>query len=486
MGIKPLYYSSINNRFLFASELKSILTHPGLKQIFDLNSIADYLRLGYIPREETPYQSVKKLLPGHYLEININGIRNIKWWDINEIYLLENELSSNHFNQKLAETFDHSIQLRMRSDVPIASFLSGGLDSSLISVTARNFSDIQFQTFNVKFKNAIFDESRYADLVSKHSFTDHKQIVVSAEDALDVLPLLLWHMDEPILDTAIIPSYFVSKLAAQTVKVCLSGIGGDELFGGYSRYIDKEVGSYRKFLRKFPWLLSAMLPIIGHFNPRMRSRLLPYTGEKNFWNIYLNHIQILDPITVKRTGLGCIGNTDDIISDLWNAYPGNDTIGRRQYIDIHTYLPDQILALTDRMSMAVSLEVRVPFLDHELLKLTAHIHDVKKQTQNGEFKILLKQVFGDRVPQEILGRRKWGFAAPVTNWISHPKIKDILGELPKHLNEVFDKRCIKKIVSKDDDPRYHNIMWSMLVLATWIKVRAEVNPPEQNLVDIFK
>lgn len=487
MGIKPLYYAKLKDRLLYASELKSILTQSYLDKSLDLNAVADYLRIGYIPQAESPYKLVRKLLPGHYLLMCHDKISIVKWWDLKREWKQSNKSKlQSGFDYKTKGIFDKSIEYRMRSDVPVASFLSGGLDSSLISVTASKMSPIQFQTYNVMFKDAIFDESPYAVAVSKHSQTDHHQVVASASDALNKLPLLLWHMDEPIADSAIIPNFLVSEFASKNVKVCLSGLGGDEFFGGYSRYVDKPMGSYRKFFSKFPLLTRFLVRVLNRSKPKYAMRLAPLTGENNKWRLYLNLIQQFDTSMIKKLGLKEFGCTESIIENLWNEYPGEDSVGRRQFIDQHTYLPDQILALTDRMSMAVSLEVRVPFLDHNLIMQAYQLSDIQKQSINGDFKIWLKSVLGYRVPENILNRKKWGFDAPVVNWVNSLTLQSIIKQLPEILAEIFNKDYIKILVQDKHNPRYHNMMWTLIVLAVWLKVRIYKEPPRMTINQLFQ
>ncbi|MCF7822767.1 MAG: asparagine synthase (glutamine-hydrolyzing) [Candidatus Marinimicrobia bacterium] len=485
MGIKPLYYTKMGDRVLFASELKGLLTQENVDRTLSQNSISDYLRLGYIPRSATPYHSIHKLLPGHYLQITENQLTLVQWWDIKALHS-KADIRSLNFDQETEQIFDESIKLRMRSDVPVASFLSGGLDSSLISVTASKMSSIPLSTYNVKFEDSMFDESPFAEMVAKHGGTEHHSIEVRSADILDKLPLLLWHMDEPIADSALIPNFQVSAFAREHVKVCLSGLGGDELFGGYSRYLDSPLGPYRKLLLKLPLLTRILLPLVKLFSPKYAARIAPMASEGEKWRSYLNLIEIFRPEDLKKLGLKELGETEKIISGLWRDYPGDDTIGQRQFIDQHTYLPDQILALTDRMSMAVSLEVRVPFLDHSLVARAAQLPGKEKQSENGEFKIWLKNKLGNRVPPEILNRKKWGFDAPVKKWIHSPHLKDIIPKLSSQLKDILDEEYVSKLILDKNDPRYHNLVWSLLVLAVWLKVHELPHPPTSSLTELFQ
>lgn len=485
MGVKPLYYARFGSRLLFASELKSLLTCSNLARTFDMDALADYLRLGYIPREATPFRSVRRLLPGHFLLAGPDFFRINQWWDLREVNGGNMHENTPGLRDELARIFDQSVCLRMRSDVSVASFLSGGLDSGLITATAAKLSPLKFQTFNVRFRDSLFDESPYADSIAAFCKTDHRQIEVTSEDALQKLPLLLWHMDEPMADSAIIPSFLVSRFAAQYVKVCLSGLGGDELFGGYSRYADKPMGKYRRYFSRHPLLASLLIPVLSHTVPRYAVRLQPLSGSSSSWRTYLNHIQLFDTFGLRRIGIQAKGTTEDLIEDLWNQYPGNDDIGRRQFIDQHTYLPDQILALTDRMSMAVSLEVRVPFMDPNMVLFAAALPGKEKQNGADNFKIFLKSALGSRVPGEILTRRKWGFAAPVEKWINSPILSKSIRFIPNNLGEVMNKRYLKRLIEDRRDPRYHNIIWSLLVLSVWLKVYGSTQPPDFSVKELL-
>lgn len=483
IGIKPLYHTNINNRFMFASELKSILMNTNAKRLINKNAIADYLQMGYIPNTSTPYKGINKLLPGHYIICDANGIQIKQWWDISKLPMEEKkEIYGNNY---LADQFDKSIDLRMRSDVPVAGFLSGGLDSSLIVSTAAKLSNINFSTYNVKFEDSVFDESPFARTVAKHSGTKHHQINASIDDVIKYLPLIIWHIDEPIADSAIVPSFLVSMRASKDVKVCLSGLGGDELFGGYSRYIDKPMGKYRKFLSKVPWLAYLITKVLSLFNISYARKIKPLTSKTERWRNYLLHIQLFEKNELKKLGFEKFGKCESLIKDLWEKYPGNDSVGRRQFIDQHTYLPDQILALTDKLSMATSLEVRVPFLDHNMVISSTRIPESQKQNKN-EFKILLKKVLGNRVPKKILNRRKWGFASPMQNWVDSVEFKKIIKKLPAALITILNKKEVERLIKNTDEPRYHNIIWSLLVLAIWLKVKDYTIQPDINIFDLLE
>jgi len=480
MGIKPLYYTNMNNRFLYASELKSILMNNHANRSINKNSIADYLQIGYVPSKHTPYKDIYKLLPGHYIICDVGGVQIKRWWDMSRMNK-KNTIP----NKDIIDQFDKSIYYRMRADVPVAGFLSGGLDSSLIVSTAAKLSNINFSTYNVKFEDSVFDESQFARTAAKHSDTKHHQVEANIDDVINHLPLIIWHLDEPIADSAIVPAYLVSMFASKDVKVCLSGLGGDELFGGYSRYIDKPMGKYRKLLSKAPWLAYLIMKVLGFFNSSYVRKIKPLTSKTERWRNYLLHIQLFEKNELKKLGFEKFGKCESLIKDLWEKYPGHDSVGRRQFIDQHTYLPDQILALTDKLSMATSLEVRVPFLDHNMVISSTNIPESQKQNKN-EFKILLKKVLGNRVPKKILNRKKWGFASPMQNWVDSIEFKKIIKKLPVALMTILNKKEVERLIKNTDEPRYHNIIWSLLVLAIWLRVKDYKVPPDLNIFDLFE
>lgn len=481
MGIKPLYYSYDGTELLFGSELKSITT---LTQNFTISkdAIADYLRYAYVSAERTPIEGVYKLLPGHALICNSNGLDTIKWWDLKEEAANNDYLDSNNLIEQVKDIFDDAVRIRMRSDVPVASFLSGGLDSSLTTALASKYSDIKLKTYNVKFEQTQFDETSYAKEVAERYGTEFIQVEAKINDALEILPLLMWHLDEPIADSAAIPNYLVSALATKNVKVCLSGLGGDELFGGYGRYAYLKGRVERKF--------SGLPQVAGFFskfvtNNYINKQLKYAANPDNMWSKYLQTVQILPENSIAGSGLKGDSYYKDRFQDLWMEYPLDNYTGRCQYVDMHTYLPDQILAITDKMSMATSLESRVPFLDYRLIQLSLAIPDYLKQNEN-EFKIILKKALGDKVPDSILNRPKWGFDAPFSNWLQMDSMVAILKQLPELLSDYLSPDYIASMVTDKATIKSNaRILWAMLTLAVWLKVYKEPSPPTKTLTEYF-
>ena len=489
MGVKPLYYAQVGSRWLFASELKSILTQKGVNTQLDLEAIADFLRIGYIPREATPYIGVRKLLPGHYLYLNADRADERAWWDLSALAAgPSNEGESSESQRRLTEDFDDAVKIRMRSDVPVASFLSGGLDSSLITLTAQTQSSVPMRTFAMGFEHSEFNELPYASSVARRAGTEHAELLASVHDAVEKLPLLLWHMDEPMGDSSIIPNYLISSMAAKYVKVCLSGLGGDELFGGYSRYVDGDAGKIRKIFRFAPALARMLAPKVDRHNYSWAEELRLAGNPDMAWRAYLHKLQIWDARSLETIGFPAAGRVESTISSLWQQYPGADSISRRQFIDQSTYLPDQILAVTDRMSMAASLEVRVPFMDYRLVRYTQKVPGSLKQNRH-DFKILLKKTLGQRCPPEILNRPKWGFDTPLRRWVQQPGLHELIRTLPEGAavkEGLFKADAIRELVR---DPqtvsRHARRVWNLFVLDVWLQVHNRLTPPTETLSELL-
>jgi asparagine synthase (glutamine-hydrolysing) len=486
MGVKPLYFAHIGSRWLFGTELKSLTTQPCFSGELDAESVADYVRLGYIPFEATPYRNVQRLLPGHYLQICGSGHELRRWWNLAE-WDDAAPLTGGELEHEIEAIFDDAVRLRMRSDVPVASFLSGGLDSSLVTITAQSQSSIPMRTFTLAFEHTEFDEAPYARAVAECAGSDHRELIASPRDALERLPLLVWHMDEPMGDSSIIPNYLISRFAAQHVKVCLSGLGGDELFGGYSRYLDAGTGRIRGLFQHAPGAARWLAPTVDRWNYAWAEELRLAGDQSREWRAYMKRFEISNPGFMRQLGVPAKGRAEETFAELWNRFPGKDSITRRQFVDQHTYLPETILALTDRMAMANSLEVRTPFLDYRLVRLSQRIASASKQNQH-DFKIVLKKALGKRCPPEILSRRKWGFDTPLHRWVAQPELFEVLKRLPHGylVAQGWVKRePLAAMVASPATATVHaRRLWILLVLEVWLTVHRRKSPPTESLLDL--
>ncbi len=490
MGVKPLYYTQSGTRWLFASELKCLMTQPEVRNRAELDpdALTDFLRLSYIPRQATPYRNIYKLLPGHYLTVSCSGLQIRRWWDLAERppELLFTEADR---KRELGLLFEDAVQLRMRSDVPVASFLSGGLDSSLVTIFAQRHAPAPINSFTLNFEHPEFDETPYALDVAVRARTRHRVKQAGTQDAISLLPLLLWHMDEPMGDSSIIPNFLISQFAAEYVKVCLSGLGGDEVFGGYSRYLDPGKGRIRRLFTPFPAAAGWLAPRLEPWHYGWAEELRIASGPETSWRHYLNRLQVFNTNSLRAAGWSAHGRTESIIEDLWKTYPGRDGVSRRQFIDMHTYLPDQILALTDRMSMANALEVRVPFMDYRLVRFGQALPAARKQTA-ADFKIFLKDALGENCPPSILTRPKWGFDTPLRNWLAQPGLLRYLRHLPA--GECarlgwFDPQALRAMTASPEAARdAGRRLWNVFILELWLRVRHRLTPPRESVTEILE
>ena len=487
MGVKPLYYAHVGSRWLFGTELKVVTTQPQAGGELDSAAIADYIRLGYIPFENTPYRNVRRLLPGHYLLIDEHQFHLRRWWDLAEPQD-NSPMTSEQLERTIEAAFDDAVRLRMRSDVPVASFLSGGLDSSLVTVTAQQQSGIPINTFTLAFEHTEFDEAPYATAVAQHARTDHRELRAGPQDAIDLLPRLVWHLDEPMGDSSIIPNYLISRFAAKYVKVCLSGLGGDELFGGYSRYLDAGPGRIRTLFQHFPFLARQLAPQVGRWNYAWSEELRLAGDHSREWRAYMQRFEISNPGLMRQLGVPADGRAEETFAALWHRFPGNDLISQRQFVDQHTYLPETILMLTDRMAMANSLEVRTPFLDYRLVRLAQRIGGALKQNAN-DFKIVLKKALGHRCPPEILNRPKWGFDTPLRRWVAQPELYNVLKRLPE--GRIVEQGWVKRepLAALIATPEAASVnarrLWILLILEVWLNVHQRTSPPSESLVELL-
>lgn len=465
VGIKPLYYFHKGNTFLFASELKALLKHPAVSREMSPEAISYYFMLGYIPREHCIFQSVKKLLPGHYLLYKGGQIETHCYWKLPE------KKDNGPFNDEectevLLSKLEESVKLRLISDVPLGVFLSGGLDSSIVAALMARHSSTPVKTFTIGFEENKYDETNYARQVAKHIASEHHEFVVRIDNA-DSLEKLIYYFDEPFADSSAIPTYYVSKMARDHVKVVLSGDGGDELFGGYNWYgwvLDHE---------KLNAMPSAMRRTIGFIASRVPFN---YRGRHFLQTLALNEF---DTFT-ERTGFfsqedsgGIL--TSDIRASALDAYQdfyaksGSSPLERLTRTDFHYYLPDDILTKVDRASMAVSLEARVPLLDHKVCEYAFSLPDNFK-IRNNVKKYLLKRIAAQLLPSGFPLERKQGFSIPLKEWM-----KGALGEMCMEAvhsgstDNVFRKDFIEKLFKEHVSGAHNHAqkLWAVLVFAVW-------------------
>ncbi len=477
-GEKPLYYTlTPSGTLVFGSELKSLLEHPGVKRETSSESLDAYFSLGYVPDPLSIFKDIKKLPPGHFLTFSKGRVEIKQYWDFT-YEANGHRRREEDYLEELRELLDEAVRIRLVADVPLGAFLSGGVDSStVVALMARNM-DQPVKTFSIGFLDDSYNELKYARLAAKRFGTDHHEFFVTPE-ICNIVDQLAWHFDEPFADSSAIPTYIVSKLAREHVTVVLSGDGGDELFAGYTRYAtERRRRKYGLLPRRFRRGL--MEPI---------SRNLPHGawGRNFIHNVALDPIErYFDNVSI-FTGLNKRSlYTGDFYSGLgthslvasFQEYGDNVNtnalLDALLYIDSKTYLPGDILTKVDRMSMAVSLEARVPLLDHKLIDFVTRIPASMKMA-GLETKTLFKRAVADLVPEEILGRPKQGFGVPIQQWINlqlRDRIRDTLTDSRFRQRGIISPAYTDVLLDEHERGRRDHSMalWSLLMLELWHQV----------------
>jgi asparagine synthase (glutamine-hydrolysing) len=435
LGIKPLYWAEFDGRLLFGSELKALRADTHWAPRLDRNALTAYLRFGYVPVRHSIYQGVQKLPPGTILSLRSEGVPMIEsYWSLAEIVqaaqfarvALDEESATDRLDVLLRD----AVRRRMVADVPLGAFLSGGIDSSTVVALMQAQSTRPVRSFSIGFRERDFDEAQHAASIARHLGTDHTELYVSPEHALEVIPNLPTIYDEPFADSSQIPTFLVSEMTRRHVTVALSGDGGDELFGGYNHY-------FRSFRNQSVWRAMERMPQAARviaaagvrtlqpaawtksmqpFAAKMRKLADVLASEPEANAFYRNVTSLwIDPASVVIGGCEAKGPLND--PGIKALVP--DFIERMQYLDTITYLPDDNLTKVDRASMAVSLEVRVPLLDHRVVAFSWTLPPAMKEG-NSIGKQLLRRVLHRYVPSALVERPKMGFSAPIGQWLRGP------------------------------------------------------------------
>ena len=497
VGIKPLYWGINNGILFFASELKAFRRHPLFTASLNIDAIALYLRHNYIPTPYSIYKGVYKLPPGHYLIVDKGlNVRDNTYWDFRKVAISgfshPFELSETELIERLDDLLTKSVKLRMISDVPLGAFLSGGIDSSTIVALMQKVSNIPQKTFTIGFSEGEYNEARYAADIAKHLGTEHTELYVTPKDAQDVIPKLPDMYDEPFSDSSQIPTHLVSALTRRYVTVSLSGDGGDELFGGYNRYFWlKDIWeSVRKVPKPMRKSLSALIrlfphefynktfPIFFRFLPqkyRFRlpgdklyklSEILDKNSPDEMYRMLISHEKYPERIVKNAYEPETILLDKDIKREI------PDYVARMMFFDFLTYLPDDILTKVDRASMWVSLEARVPILDHNIVEFAWKV-PLEYKIRDGKGKYLLREVLSRYVPRELFERPKTGFGIPIDYWLRGPLKEwagDLLSEEMIKKYGILEYRPIERMFREHISGRrdWHYYLWDVLMLQSWL------------------
>jgi asparagine synthase (glutamine-hydrolysing) len=480
LGKKPLFYSADAKRILFGSELKCLLAGDSLDRDMDPQALCDYFSFGYIPAPKTIYRSVRKVLPGHYIVVSGDGsLREQSYWKLS--FRETEDLSEVDWCERLRQELCEATRIRLMSDVPLGAFLSGGLDSSAVVATMARLMNRPVTTCSIGFEVPEFDESKYARQVAEQFHTQHHEQVVQP-DALAIVDKLAWHYDEPFADSSAIPTYYVSGVARKYVTVALGGDGGDESFAGYRRY-QFDVMENRVRARVPAGIRSGVFGPLGRWYPALAWAPRIFRAKATFQSLsrnplegYFNSISIFRPGEKSELFQQDFRNRlagYDSIDVLRHHYDRSDTedpLSRIQYVDIKTYLPDDILTKVDRASMAVSLEVRAPLLDHRLMEMVARMPSSLK-LRGREGKYIFKKAMEPTLPNDILYRRKQGFAVPLAHWF-RDELKEMAHEAIFGVNDgILDPKYLGKIWAEHQRGTFDRsaYLWSVLMFRKWQK-----------------
>ena len=478
LGQKPLRYAWHDGRLLFGSEIKAILAWPGMARRADLEAIHHYLAWRCVPAPHTAFVGVRHLPPAHFMVVEADGSSRIeRYWTLPEPDTGRHRPIA-ELAEEITERFDEAVRLRMISDVPLGAFLSGGIDSACVVAAMAGFASGPVKTFTIGFADRRFDERESARHVARRYATDHQEFVVEPK-AVDILPKLVWHYGEPFADASAVPSWYVAEITRRHVTVALNGDGGDEAFLGYPRYAGSRLGGWVDAL---PRPVRGLMAAVGRVLPFETSsaRMLRYArrflvdaatpAAMRYTNWMTLFAQADKQSLYGDAMMDCLAAPSEDLLAPWLGTGAVDP-GRAAYADIHGYLPDDLLVKVDVATMAHGLEGRSPFLDHELMACAAAIPAA--QRMNGlRTKSLLKSVMASRLPREILGLPKRGFAVPIEHWLRHELKElayDTLTSARAKARGLFRPQSVARLLDEHMAGRraHHDRIWALLMLELW-------------------
>ncbi|HYM72808.1 MAG TPA: asparagine synthase (glutamine-hydrolyzing) [Stellaceae bacterium] len=495
VGKKPLYYAPTASALLFGSEIKALLSWPGIARRPNLSAIDHYLSLQYVPAPETAFAGIYRVPAAHYLVVTPDAAgewRNmelVRYWQLPEPSAARAARPRAELERELVAHLDEAVRLRLIADVPLGAFLSGGIDSASVVATMARVGGGRVKTFTIGFGDKRYDETRYARLVAERYGTEHEEFVVEP-DAVAILPRLVWHYGEPFADPSAIPTYYVSEMARRKVTVALNGDGGDEAFLGYSRYRAMRHLAQLDRLPRWSRLALARLLACAPAGlqrelrlPQIRDILEASAGRSE--RRYAGTI-VFFADRDKQAGYGEAMRTHldrsalDLLAPYFAAAGG--LVAGANWADLHTYLPDDLMVKVDVASMAHGLETRSPLLDHVLLEWALSI-PAEVRMAGGRTKALLKSAMAPYLPREVIHRRKMGFGCPIDKWLRHelkPLAYDTLmsqparerGLLrPDYVGRMLDEHC-------SGERNHHTRLWALLMLELWFRMWID-GPEEQ-------
>jgi asparagine synthase (glutamine-hydrolysing) len=492
VGIKPLYFWMGADKLVFGSELKALILHPDVPRQIDIAALDLFLTLEYIPAPRTIYRGINKLLPGHLLVVEDGNAKTSPYWELpyQPVSLSEAECA-----EVLSGLIKESVRLCLISDVPLGAFLSGGIDSSTIVGHMSQSAEGAVRTFSIGFEDDTYNELPYANAVAKHFGTQH-HVEVLRPDVTDLTERLVAHFDEPFADTSIFPTFMVSELASRDVKVVLSGDGGDELFAGYDTYRAERLDQYYS---RLPWpLRKKVLPGFAGWLPPGAAKKGPVNKFKRMveggalagslqhtrWMMFLSSTEKESLYLSDLRAALCADLAADLFNNYFEKANGFDRLAQQQYVDIKTYLPDDILTKVDRMSMAVSIEARVPLLDYRIVELAMNL-PAHMKLRGSRTKAILRHAVKDLVPQLVLDKPKEGFSIPMKHWLRtrlKPMMLDLLSGASLQKQGYFDHQVVARWIREHLNGRanHSHRLWALMVFQMWLNhERVSSRTPER-------
>jgi asparagine synthase (glutamine-hydrolysing) len=485
LGIKPLYYWYDGQTLLFGSEIKTILAHPGVNAEFNERTLREYLAFGYVTGEETMFRGIRKLLPGHMLELSQSGELKIQqYWDLQFCDDPERRPRS-YYVKSYRELLEQCVSSHLMSEVPLGMFLSGGLDSSAVAAIAAKIGREPIETFSVGYGEEQFSELGYARAVAEHIGSKHREVRMSREEFFQTLPLLTWHEDEPIVWPSSVSLYFVARLARERVTVVLTGEGSDETLAGYARYAFtlKNSNMDRVYRSLVPGALRGLVrngihvsPLPAGLHRKLEHTFLARDGaswESFYFDNFLSAFSAAEQDDLLTDNAKALSGSAYAGSMQHWEHSSGDVLKRLLYTDIKTYLVE-LLMKQDQMSMAASIESRVPFLDHKLVEFAATIPD-EYSVDGLAGKAILKSAVEDLLPHSIIYRKKMGFPTPWAYWLAGPQLDRLQQMLlePRTLQRGFFKKAVVEQMFAEHRAGHRdhgNRIWRLLTLETWQRI----------------
>lgn len=471
VGIKPLYYYESEDGVIFASEIKSIIELAGKRFDIDKSLIDTYMSMGYVPGQRSLFEGIKKLNPGHHLVVENNQLTVAKYWDLT--FEREKDRGEKYYTEKTNSLVHDAIRLQLRSDVPLGVFLSGGVDSSGVVAHMKELGVKDIKTFSVAWDYGDqYNETKYAQEVAKQYGAEHREYFMSPNDLWEFLPEYIRYMDEPVTEAAAISLYYIAKKTKEHVTVVLSGEGADEVFGGYSIYKYMHwVSQYKKIPLPLKRLCDSVL---AGLHPKIAKyiELSNKPISKSYYGVsFYDETMKRSLYTQEFASYVENESVENYCQQFYTNSQELDEQASMQYFDLKTWLVDDLLIKADRMSMAASLELRVPFLDHRLMEFSATL-PYKYRFYKGESKYLLKKSLENKLSSDILYRKKQGFPTPLSMLFREhltDEVRTILDSDQHHDRKIFNPDRVRVLISEHANGQadHHKVLWQLIVLEMW-------------------